>query len=213
MTIFVDPVAGPRWTRGRLADMLIDCYGTSPRGRVNADAVAEYVGVTAATVRRWISGGQRDRRRAPLCPPKRITQLQRGPDIVERRNQQLYERALSAIGSINGDDPIPAEWDKQQWLETHTVAIGAIHGKPWYQVAVTNAGPRSMTELRRRVTVIDALEVPTWFHAQVLTHTVMTRQQAWRVHPAKTQLTSGRTHVWMNNAPPLKLIDYDPGEG
>lgn len=213
MTARVAPVPGPRWTRGRLADMLIDCYGESPKGRVNADAVAEYVGVTAATVRRWISGGQRDRRRAPRCPPKRITQLQKGPELVERRNQQLHDRAVAAIASINADEPIPAEWTRQQWLNPHTVTIGAVYGKPWYQVAVSNAGPRSVTELRRRVTVIDTLEVPTWFHAQILTHTVMTRQQAWRVHPAKTQLASGRTHVWMNDAPPLQLADYPPAGG
>jgi hypothetical protein len=198
------PVPGPRWTRGRLADMLVECY-PDDTGGVEADAVAEYVGVTSATVRRWIRGGKRDRRRVTSCPAKRIAQLQRGPEIVERRNQQLYDRAVAAIDSIRAGGEILPEWEKEHWLDTHVVVIGAVYGKPWYQVAVTNGSHRSMTELRRRVTVIASVEVPTWFHGQILAHAVMTRQQAWRVHPAKTQLKIGRTHVWMNDAPPVDL--------
>lgn len=206
MTSAADPIPGPRWTRGRLADMLVECYGPDDKGRVDADAVADYVGVTSRTVRRWISGGQRNRRRATPCPAKRIAQLQRGPDIVERRNQQLYDRAVAALDSIGRGGEIQPEWEKENWLDPHVVAIGAIYGKPWYQVVVTNGGHRSMTELRRRVTVISSVEVPTWFHGQILAHAVMTRQQAWRVHPAKTQLKIGRTHVWMNDAPPVDLV-------
>lgn len=205
MTPEIEPVPGPRWTRGRLADMLLDCYGLDPQGRLDAGAVAEYVGLTPATVRRWIAGGQRNRRRATSCPATRIAHLQRGPDIVDRRNKQLHERALAAIASINAGEEILPEWVQQQWLNPHLVVIGAVYGKPWYQVAVTNGSDRAMTELRRRVTVIASVEVPTWFHGQVLVNAVMTRQQAWRVHPAKTQLSIGRTHVWMNDAPPVDL--------
>lgn len=199
-------VPGPRWTRGRLADMLLQCYGPNDNGGVDVDAVAEYVGVTAATVRRWISGDKRNRGRATSCPAKRIAQLQLGPDIVERRNQQQYERATAAIDSLHAGGPIQPEWEKQHWLETHVVAIGEIRGKPWHQVVVTNGNYRSMTELGRRVAVITSIEVPTWFHGQVLAHAVMTRQREWRVHPAKTELTTGRTQVWMDDAPPVDLI-------
>ena len=37
------------------------------------------------------------------------------------------------------------------------------------------------------------MAVPTRFHAQVLAHTVMVRQQAWRVHPTAQRLAAGRT--------------------
>ena len=47
--------------------------------------------------------------------------------------------------------------------------------------------------------------MPTRFHAQVLAHTVMVRQQAWRVHPTAQRLAAGRTQVWMADAPPLDL--------
>ena len=49
--------------------------------------------------------------------------------------------------------------------------------------------------------------MPTRFDAQVLAHTVMTRQQAWRVHPTPEQLTQGRTNVWMADAPAVYLAE------
>ncbi|EUA37971.1 hypothetical protein I549_4320 [Mycobacterium avium subsp. avium 2285 (R)] len=52
---------------------------------------------------------------------------------------------------------------------------------------------------------MDYIEVPTRFHAQVLAHSVMHRQQAWRVHPAAHLLSTGRTQVWMADAPPVQL--------
>ncbi len=196
---------GPRWTRGRLADMLLECYGPNDNGGVNLAAVAEYVGVTPPTVRRWIGGGKTARRRRTSCPPARLAQLQRGPELVERRNQQQHDHALAAIENLRDDRPIQPAWEKQGWLDQHVVTIVAIYGKPWYQVAVTKANQRALTELRRRATVIETVEVPTWFHGQVIAHAVMARQQAWRVHPAKEQLAIGRTQVWMNDAPPVDL--------
>ena len=47
--------------------------------------------------------------------------------------------------------------------------------------------------------------MPTQFHAQVLTHAVMVRQRAWRVHPAIERLPVGRTQVWMDDAPAVDL--------
>jgi hypothetical protein len=51
----------------------------------------------------------------------------------------------------------------------------------------------------------NSVTLPTRFHAQVLAHAVMTRQQAWRVHPTPQQLAAGRTHVWMSDAPAVDL--------
>lgn len=201
----VAPIPGPRWTRARLAGMLLECYGPNDNGGIDLAAVAEYAGVTPRTVRRWISGDSNDRRRKTPCPPKRITQLQRGPELVERRDQQQYEHALAAIDSLDNDQPPQPAWQKQRWLEPHSVAIIAIYGKPWYQVAVTKANHRALADLRRRGTILDTVEVPTWFHGQALAHTVMTHHQAWRVHPAKEQLETGRTQVWMNDAPAVDL--------
>ena len=101
--------------------------------------------------------------------------------------------------------PILPVWRQQGWLEQHTVAIIEIHGKPWLQVAITNANKRAMAELLRRGELTASATVPTRFHAQVLAHAVMTRQQAWRVHPTAQRLAAGRTQVWMADAPAVDL--------
>lgn len=203
----VDPVPGPLWTRKRLVDMLIDCYGPAPRGGINIDAVADYAGVTPSTVRRWVAGGhQHNRRRVPI-PAQRIEQLQRGPDLSERRNQQKHQYWLDARASVENGTGILPSWRTQKWLDPHEVVIIAVAGKPWHQVVITNGSPRAVTELRRRGERIATVIVPTRIHAQLLVDAVMARQQLWRVHPSAEQLDQGRTQVWMDDAPPVELAE------
>ena len=124
---------------------------------------------------------------------------------VERRNEQQYQHALAAIASIDDERSILPEWREQGWLDQHTVAIIAVQHRPWLQVAVTNGNRRALGELQRRGATVDNVVVPTRFHAQVLAHAVMVRQQAWRIHPAAHLLTAGRTQAWMADAPTVDL--------
>lgn len=186
--------------------MLLDCYGPTARGSVDIAAVADYAGVSPSTVRRWISRRHPQSRRLAI-PKHRIVQLQRGPAEIERRNEQQYQYALNALASIDDERSILPAWRKQGWLDPHAVAIIEIRGKPWLQVAVTNGSRRALGELRRRGATVANLTLPTRFHAQVLAHAVMTRQQAWRVHPSRQRLTAGRTQVWMSDAPVVDLAN------
>ena len=77
---------------------------------------------------------------------------------MERRNEQQYRHALNALASIDDERSIMPEWRKQGWLDEHTVAIIAIHGRPWLQVAVTNGSRRALGELHRR----GATVLTTW---------------------------------------------------
>jgi hypothetical protein len=183
--------------------MLLDCYGPTPRGAVDVAAVAHYAGVSPSTVRRWLSRPQPGARLA--IPKRRLVQLQRGPEEVERRNEQQYRHALNALASIDDEHSVLPEWRKQGWLDQQTVAIIAVHGRPWRQVAVTKGSRRALGELHRRGATVDNLLVPTRFHAQVLVHAVMLRQQAWRIHPVAHRLSAGRTQVWMADAPTIDL--------
>ena len=200
----IRPVRGPRWTRKRLITMLLECYGPTPRGAVDVAAVAHYAGVSSSTVRRWLSKPSSGSRR-PAIPKHRLTQLQRGPAEVERRNEQQYQHALTALASIDDERSILPAWREQRWLDQHTVAIIAIHQRPWRQVTVTNGSRRALSEVHRRGATVDNLVVPNRFHAQILAHAVILRQQAWRVHPAAHLLTAGRTQVWMADAPDVDL--------
>jgi len=200
----IRPSAAPRWSRKKLIGMLLDCYGPNPRGGVDVDAVAAYASVAPSTVRRWISKRHLPSRRIAI-PKRRLAQLQRGPAEVERRNEQQYGYALNALASIEDESTILPAWREQGWLDPHTVAILAIHTKPWQQVAVTNGNERAVGELRRRGAIVTSVTLPTRFHAQVLAHAVMVRQRSWRVHPAPPYLAAGRTQVWMADAPPVDL--------
>lgn len=202
--IGIRPVAGPRWTRKRLIAMLLDCYGPTPRGGVDIAAVAFYAGVSPSTVRRWLSPPKQGTRRLPI-PKHRLVQLQRGPSEVERRNEQQHQHALNALASIGDESAILPAWREQGWLDQHTVVIIAVHGRPWHQVAVTKATRRALGEVHRRGATVDHLVLPTRFHAQLLAHAVMMRQHRWRVHPAAHLLATGRTQVWMADAPAVDL--------
>lgn len=202
----ITAVAGPRWTRKRLVGMLIDCYGPSPRGAVDAAAVAAYLDVAESTVRRWISGGRTHaNNRHPTIPARRLTQLQIGPPEVERRNDQQSRYALAAIAGLAAQQNITPYWREHGWLDEHTVTVIALTGTPWHQVAYSGGSARSSDVLRRRGAVVDSAVVPTRFHAQALTHAVMLTQQCWRVHPAPSQLKVGNTTVWMADAPAVDL--------
>lgn len=201
----IRPAKGPRWTRAKLVGMLLDCYGPTPRGAVDVAAVADYAGVSASTVRRWIGPNPRPGVRRPAIPKHRIEQLQRGPAVVEHRNDQRYQHALRALTSIREDRGILPIWREQGWLDHHIVAIVEVHARPWLQVAITNGGMGGLRELHRRANVVDRLTVATRFHAQVLAHDVMIRQRAWRIHPTPRRLSAGRTQVWMADAPPVDL--------
>ncbi|MBU8820354.1 hypothetical protein KL864_31220 [Mycolicibacterium goodii] len=204
----VKPVAGPRWTQKRLVDMLAECYGPSKIGPIDTVAVAGHVGVTAATVRRWLrnTNGPPSRVRAAI-PRERITQLQRARPDVEDSNDRRYQYALQAIDKVDRGDIIPP-WRTQGWLAEHTVAIVAVRAKPWHQVVVTKANHRALMGIRRRADIMDSAVVRNRFWAQVVAHNVMVRQQHWRVYPAQNQLDTGRTQVWMADAPPISLESF-----
>ena len=199
----IRPARGPQWTRRRLVAMLLECYGPTPRGAVDVAAVAHYAAVSPSTVRRWLAKPAGSRRVA--IPKRRLRQLQCGPPEVERRNEQQYRHALAALASIDDEAMIVPAWRKQGWLDQHSVVLLAIHHRPWHQVAVTNGNRQALGWVHRRGATLDNVVVPTRFHAIVLAHAVMVRQQAWRVHPAAHLLATGRTQVWMADAPAVDL--------
>lgn len=207
MESVVTPARGPRWTQKRFVDMLIDCYGPSSRGPIDIAAVAAHVGVTPATVRRWLHNDRGAPSRVKTgVPRRRLTQIQRASEEVEERNEGRYRYALSAIAQIEAGQIIPP-WREQNWLDDHLVVIVEIHGKPWHQVVVTKGNHRAMAALRRRARILQTEIVPHRFYAEALAHHVMVRQQHWRVHPAKSHLAIGRTQVWMADAPAVDLTN------
>lgn len=195
---------GPRWTRKRLVGLLESCYGVTVRGAVNADAVAQALGVTPRTVHRWMAGSNR---RKAAIPSIRLEQLVSPPTEIALRHQQQVDYAQDAVAEIGlpkGRGILPA-WRTNGWLDSHVVAVIAPKGTPWRQLVVSNGSARSMTELRRRGDILDLTTVPTRFHGVVLAHEVFRTVHPWRVYPSATKLKTGRTQVWANDAPAVDL--------
>ena len=184
--------------------MLLDCYGPTPRGAVDVAAVAHYAGVSPSTVRRWLSK-----------PPTGIS--------AARHSQAPAHPTATRPGGSGASKrtAVPARAqrsrvDRRRTLDPAGMAKAGLARpahrrhhrdprRPWLQVAVTNGSRRALGEMHRRGATVDNLIVPTRFHAQVLAHAVMVRQQAWRVHPVAHRLSAGRTQAWMADAPTVDL--------
>jgi hypothetical protein len=195
---------GPRWTRKRLEMMLRTCYGETERGGVDVAVVAMACGVSTRTVRRWLSGTNRQ---LAAIPSPRLAQLRLPAPDSELRSQQQADYARDAITSIalpKGRGILPA-WRDRGWLDTHVVAIVDLAGKPWRQVVISNGSARSMKEFRRRGSIVDLTTLPTRFHGVVLAHEVLQEVEPWRVHPRSEILPQGRTQVWSDDAPAVDL--------
>lgn len=195
---------GPRWTRKRLVDTLTACYGRSLRGGVRVAAVAADFDVSTRTVQRWIHGTNRQNAHIPA---RRLARLKYGDEQAEVRRLQQADYARDAIAQIalpKQRGILPA-WRDRGWLEPHVVAVIAVRARPWKQVAVTNGTARSLQDLRRRGDILEITTVATRFHAVVLASEVMAVVRAWRIHPSKSQLASGRSQVFANDGPPVDL--------
>lgn len=195
---------GPRWTRKRLKTMLLTCYGETARGSVDVQAVADAMHVSSRTVRRWLAGSNRQ---LAAVPHRRLEQLRLPAAESELRGRQQADYAREAIAQIAlpKDKGILPVWRERGWLQPHVVAILDITGKPWNQIVISNGSARSMSEFRRRGSIVDVTTVPTRFHGVVLVQEVLDEVGPWRLHPLPELLPHGRTHVWSNDAPAFDL--------
>jgi hypothetical protein len=191
--------AGPRWSRKRLIGML-DCHGPTARQcrrRRDRRTPASHRPRFAADLRATSQS------RPVAIPKHRIVQPSAGRPRssdatnsgTSTRSTRLHRSTMTPRSCRPGSNRVADQHTGPLWPSTQTVAA----------IAVTNASSRALAELRRRGATVAKLTLPTRFHAQVLAHAVMTRQQAWRVHPIPRRLAAGHTQVWMADAPPVDL--------
>lgn len=205
---------GPNWTRQRLLNALVACYGPGPRGGVDRAAVAEAFDVSTSTVTRWLAGDSDDHAR---IPNKRQLQLVLPPTQMLEDEVIDVANARRAIASLNPDDPTDLgrrptvagqSWKRQRWLEPHMVAVLELPTwgpLPLRQIVWSRGNPRVTTEWRRRGTAVDLVTVPTRFHAMVLVAEVLDRVGPWRLYPSVHMVPKTRTQVYAADAPALSL--------
>lgn len=178
-------------------------YGVTSRGGVNVAAVAEELGVTPRTVQKWLAG--RSGRAYAHIPPKRLTQLMTlmspGEELLRDEAVQL-RRAHEALASL--ERPLDA-WVKQHWLESHLVAVISVPELGIRQIAVTRVTDTALLDVRKRGRVLSRVEVPTRFHATILTLEVLTRIRPWRFRTTKQVVKQGFTQSWLDTAPRVDL--------
>lgn len=203
--------AGPLWTRARLARVLQLRFGVGRAGHPDTAAVASAMGVSRRTVQRWLhtSSG----RSLAHIPDRRLEQLLLllGPsEETIRKEAQKARYATKAISGLHLPRKmgIKPAWERQRWLEQHTVSIlettqaGQVKIR---QLTTSRTTALDAAELRRRGRLVSQVEVPTRFHATVLTHAVLGRVGPWRFHAGTDQLQQGFTQAWIADAPQVDL--------
>lgn len=200
------PEVRRRWTRRRLVDTLCACYGTTPAGKLDVDAVAAAFRVTPATVRRWIRGSSG--RVAARMPAKRLAQLQSPPAEVVEKGRAVADNARKVVAGL--DLPHGHERVRQkQWLEPHLVAIIELpfaSGRTVLrQLVLTRGTPRQVERIEKRGEIVDFTIVPSRYHAVVLIDEALQRVQNWRVMPSEELVVDSRTQTFTSDAPALAL--------
>lgn len=169
------------------------------RGRVDAVAVGELVGVSPSTVRRWVRVGLPERRREVFAA--RI--LPGDPALAQEARELAYAReALADIYGFGG--PMNPAWKAQGWLEPHVLAIVELERLGVCVPRIARADGDQKTRERMRAgggVVLEEAVFPNRFAAQVAKGQLLDEVGRWRVLLPEGALSRGRTETWLSEAP------------
>lgn len=203
--------SGPLWTRARLGRVLGLRFGLAHNGHPDTAAVAQAMGVSRRTVQRWLHAPSG--RSLAHIPPRRLEQLLallRPSEETLLKEEQQARYATKAIEGLHLPRKMGVKpaWEKQRWLEPHTVSILEVNlgqGLRIRQVTTGRTSTLDTAELRRRGRVLHQVQVPTRFHATLLIHAVLQQVGPWRFHAGVDQVRQGFTQAWIADAPEVDL--------
>lgn len=203
--------SGPMWTRARLGRVLGLRFGLARNGHPDTVAVSQAMGVSRRTVQRWLHAASG--RSLAHIPPRRLEQLLtllRPSEETLLKEEQQARYAAKAVDGLHLPRKmgIKPSWERQRWLEPHTVSILEVNlgkGLRIRQVTTGRTSTLDTAELRRRGHVLHQVQVPTRFHATLLTHSVLQHVGPWRFHAGTDQLQQGFTQAWIADAPEVDL--------
>ncbi len=187
------------WGEHRLKSLLANGMGLfGRRSRLDANAAAAELGVSASTVRRWARNGIPAARRAQIAalvlPPQK--QLEQERRELEYARQSLWE--ISGRGA-----PVNEAWKREGWLSPHLLTIVRLKDRGVLVPRITN--PNSGEKSRRLRAdggeVIEELEFRNRFRAQVAKGELLEAIAAWRVLVPAGHQSRGRTQAWLEEAP------------
>lgn len=189
----------PRWTTAHLHAVVAAGYGVDSVGRPRWDLVAEELGVTESTARRWGSGPLRQR--API-PPARLARLMLPPVEEERRRLQRLAHSRASLDRVRAPrgkrvDPM---WRSRGWLDPHALLLVRTARGQLVQGRVTRIGSKGHAALLYRRPVIAAANFANAFAAQVALGEIVEAAASWRVYPSGRVVTESRQQCWLPEA-------------
>lgn len=195
-------------SQAQLRRALASCFSPSVRGPIVVEFVAEELGVTPRTVRRWVRDGGRTR--APIGR-KALRQLQFGDALDARREAQKIDvahRSLEQVRKARRRRDIPESWRSQQWLAEHRVVVVEHRPQALRQVVFTHNHSVRARDYEIKGEIIASIVVPTRFDAVITCGAITDAMQQWRLTPAIEYMPLSRTRCWSTLAPAVELGDY-----
>lgn len=200
----------------------------APRdGSLNITRVAQGLGVSRATVRRWIRSNNPKLTRAQVARLHQRAILRgRGHylwpalDETSRARSELLHQAAIRNDELIRNEPerVAPTWQKDLTLDSHEVHIVHYPKAHVYGVAVSNH-PKTLPKLRRFGEILQTVTVPNKYAAIALKHEVLERMAQHRCIVPSRLVPSGRTEVWREAAgpgslrPPLRVAIIQPAPG
>lgn len=174
-------------------------------GHVNAGTAADYFGVSAGTIRRWIRDG------VPASRLRDLVSLVRPPQGAFDQEQKDLVHARNAISKISNEpDNAAALWGYKGWLEKHDLAVIKIKGMPVHTVrlARTDRDRDGDRRLRAGGEIVAIATFPNMFAATNARGELLEDVYAYRVLLRNTKLASGAGKAWLAEAPHKPLTSY-----
>ncbi len=207
----------PRWTPARLRMVLTAIYGKARTGDgPDVQAIADDFGTSTSTVYRWLR--QPDDGRLVAIPDRRLATLMtrqlptRETLAQEQVDRDNYAEAIVTLSTPRLRRDANPAWRERQWDQPHVVILKHHDDRRLFQLRSTRIGSSTAGRARRGGTIVAEHQAPTYFHAAILIHTILTDLQAWRVNGPRSM--EARTYCWFDDAPAVDLatqpVDYRP---
>lgn len=183
-------------------------------GRLHVARIAEGLGVSASTIRRWVREAARLQLNdeGMLLVKRRAILRGRGrylwPDLdpTSRQRQHLQARYAARVDYTIRTTPEQRSptWSQNGTLEEHTVAL--VHYPKAHAYGVSTArSAKSLQRLQRTGVIMQATTVSNKYAAVVLKHHTLTRVDSHRCLVPRELVPSGRTETWRETGGVVRL--------
>lgn len=181
-------------------------------GRLHISRIAQDLGVSATTIRRWIREADRTTLddAGQLMIKRRAILRGRGtyqwPDLDQnsRQRQMLQARYAAQVNDTIRAGQSAAKWATDGTLEEHHVAV--VQFPRAHDYGVTSARTaNSLRRVERYGRIVQTLTVPNRYAAVMLKQATLARVDHARCVVPRELVPTGRTETWREVAGPVRM--------